>query len=40
MNFSRIVEEVWVGKNTAFTMSQRYVSSEALVAAEKTSDLA
>ena len=27
------------GKNTAFTMSQRYVSSEALVAAEKTSDL-
>ena len=27
------------GKNTAFTMSQRYVSSEALVVAEKTSDL-
>ena len=27
------------GKNTAFTMSQRYVSSEALVAAKKTSDL-
>ena len=27
------------GKATAFTMSQRYVSSEALVAAEKTTDL-
>ena len=27
------------GKTTAFTMSQRYVSSEALIAAEKTSDL-
>ena len=27
------------GKNTAFTMGQRYVSSEALIAAEKTSDL-
>lgn len=27
------------GKNTAFTMSQRYVSSEALVVAEKTTDL-
>ena len=27
------------GKNTAFTMSQRYVSSESLIAAGKTSDL-
>lgn len=27
------------GKNTAFTMSQRYVSSEALIAAKKTTDL-
>ena len=27
------------GKNTAFTVSQQYISSDALVGAKKTSDL-